>query len=204
MGELKNYSAAGLPVRIRFGGLDYGGRIRRIAAAFDNPSYLVDLDEPIPFEDHATALGLKGAEQEALYRQIVSDGCLLRDDFIGCLWMPWEGLELTAREGLFTEYMEPSCETEETCKGQIRRMKTWPGKIMEISPDITVLQLLDPVPVEAAPTQGLKDSELIGDYVDPDSNLLVMLPVDLAKSAADHGLRVLRPATADYYSQFDL
>lgn len=205
MGELKNYSPAGLPVRIRFQDrLDYSGRIRKIAAAFGNPSYLVDLDEPVLFEDHAETLGLKSTEKDALYRQIVSDACLLRDDFIACLWMPWEALELQAREGFFVEYMEPSCDTEETCKGEIRRMKTWPAKILEVGPGTAALQLLDPVPVEAAPTQGLQESELIGDYVDPDSNLLVMLPVDLTKSAADHGLRLLRPETADYYSQFDL
>jgi len=202
VGELKNYTAAGLPVRIRFADLGYAGRVRKIAAAFDNPSYLIDLDEPVPFKAHADRLGLAEKERNALRRQIVSDGCM-NGDLVACLWMPWEAIELVPREGLFTEYMEPDCELTDTCKGQIRKMKTWPGKVSELEPGMAVLQLLDPVPVESAPA-GVHQDQVIGDFVDPDSNLLVLLPIDLGKSDAQHGLRILRPETADYYAQYDL
>lgn len=202
MGDLKNYTPAGLPVRILFKDLGYSGRVRKIAAAFDNPSYLIDLDEPVSFEDHVAKLGLGENQKAALHKQIVSDGCL-DGDFILCLWMPWEAIELVPREGLFTEYMEPDCELTDTCKGQIRKMKTWPAKITETEPGLAVLQLLDPIPVEAAPA-GVHQDQVIGDFVDPESNLLVLLPIDLSKVDATHGLRLMRPETADYYAQFDL
>jgi hypothetical protein len=202
VGDLKNYTPAGLPVRILFKDLGYSGRVRKIAAAFDNPSYLIDLDEPVSFEDHVAKLGLGENQKAALHKQIVSDGCL-DGDFILCLWMPWEAIELVPREGLFTEYMEPDCELTDTCKGQIRKMKTWPAKITETEPGLAVLQLLDPIPVEAAPA-GVHQDQVIGDFVDPESNLLVLLPIDLSKVDATHGLRLMRPETADYYAQFDL
>lgn len=202
MGDLKNYTAAGLPVRILFKDLGYKGRVRKIAAAFDNPSYLIDLDEPVLFEDHAAKLGLGENQKAALLKQIVSDGCL-DGDLVSCLWMPWEALELEPREGLFTEYMEPDCELTDTCKGEIRKMKTWPARISEVEAALAVLQLLDPIPVEAAPS-GVDDDQVIGDFVDPESNLLALLPIAFSKVDATHGLRLMRPATADYYAQFDL
>jgi hypothetical protein len=202
MGDLKNYTPAGLPVRILFKDLGYTGRVRKVAAAFDNPSYLVDLDEPVSFEGHAAKLGLGENQKAALRQQIISDGCL-DDDHILCLWMPWESLELTEREGLFTEYMEPDCELTDSCKGKIRKMRTWPARVLEGEPGIAYLQLLDPVPVEAAPG-GVHADQVIGDFVDPESNLLAMLPIDLSKSDATHGLRLMRPETADYYAQFNL
>lgn len=202
MGELKNYTPAGLEVRILWKDLGYHGRVRKIAPGGTNPSYLIDLADPLLFETHVRKLGIRGKEEKALYSQMSSDGCLKRGQ-VTCLWMPWESIELIPKAGLPAEHMEPSSVPEETCKGLVTRMKTWPGRIGDVDPGAVHLELFDPIPVEAAPAAVLADA-VIGDFMAPESDQLVMLPLDPRKSDATHGLRILRPETADYYSQFDL
>jgi hypothetical protein len=196
--SLKSYSPIGQPVKVLFRNLDYIGHVLKTAGTFDRPVYLVDLADPPPFTTHVERIGISNPQK--LREQMLRDGCLT-SGHVQCLWVYWEDLELIPLEGSYTEYMEPDPVPRETCKGLMTAMKTWPGRLVAVE-DAFVLELLDPIPVDAAPKQLDQDAK-IADFIGEGSDLLAALPIDRSKADLTHGFRLMRPETAAYYAGFE-
>lgn len=171
--DLEDYSVAGVDVTWERTG--YKGKIVRQGGVGPGALFLMELDKPIGFERHVRSFGLGEKEAQALYEQMLNDGCLDTEGMIRCAWTYWRELIVEPKKGVLTEYTEDDPEHPQS-------IINYPGRIAGIEGDIALLELYEPVSYFGAPGDMVAQKIRKGFY----SEETYVLGVDLVEQWKEH------------------